>query len=129
MPGGIKESVSGLAKEFANLYKELVTNTAQFEELRKYTKETLDNFKHSLERLQDKLENYERENLKTISKLESRIESLKDRLDMLSEKALHEAAKDAAVTVMERIIKDKKLFKSEDADDEKMIEDKKEDEK
>jgi hypothetical protein len=128
MPGGIKESVSGLAKEFAKVYKELVINTAQFEELRKYTKETLDTFRHSLERLQDKLENYERENLKTISKLESRIESLKDRLDMLSEKALHEAAKDAAVTVMEKIIKEKKLFQSENADNEKMIEDKKVDE-
>jgi hypothetical protein len=31
--------------------------------------------------------------------------------------------------VMEKIIKEKKLFKSEDTDDEKMIEDKKEDEK
>lgn len=52
------------------MYEKLVTNTAQFEELRKYTKETLDTFRHSLERLQDKLENYERENLRTISKLE-----------------------------------------------------------
>jgi uncharacterized protein Yka (UPF0111/DUF47 family) len=124
MPTGIKESVSGLAKEFANLYKELVTNTAQFEELRNYTKETLDSFRHSLERLQDKLENYERENIKTISKLESKIDSLKDRLDMLSENALHAAARDAAVTVMEKIIKEGKPLNGETSI-KKMIKDKK----
>lgn len=123
MATGIKESVSGLAKEFTNLYKELVKNTTQFEELRKYTKETLDSFKSSMERFQDKLETYERDNIKTISKLEARIDSLKDRLDMLSESALHTAARDAAITVMERIIKEERLLKDKPSD-KKVLEDK-----
>lgn len=43
---------------------------------------------------------------------------------MLSENALHTAARDAAITVMERIIKEEKQLKDE-TDVKKMIEDKK----
>ncbi len=112
MASGLKETVLELTKKFGSLYEELLKNTTQFEELRRYTKETLDSFKHSLERMQDKLENYERENIKTISELSAEVKSLNRRLDMLSEDALHAAAKDAAVTVMERVIKEENFLKN-----------------
>lgn len=111
---GLKETVTELAKEFGKLYKDLVTNTVQFGELRNYTKETLEKFSRSLERLQDKLESYERDNIKTVSRLESKIDSLSERLSLLSESALHSAAKDAAMMVMEKIIKEENLLKEKD---------------
>jgi Fe-S-cluster formation regulator IscX/YfhJ len=64
MMGGLKETVSELAVKVGELYKELVTNTVQFTELRQYTKETLSEFKHSLERLSDKLEASEKDRIR-----------------------------------------------------------------
>jgi hypothetical protein len=45
MMGELKGTVSELAVKVGELYKELVTNTVQFTELRQYTKETLGEFK------------------------------------------------------------------------------------
>ncbi len=44
MPGTIKESVAELTSKIAGLYKEIVTNTVRFDELRRYTRESIDEF-------------------------------------------------------------------------------------
>ena len=62
--GGLKETVADLVVKVSELYRELVTNTVQFQELRNYTKETLDEFKHLLERLSDKLEEAEKDRIR-----------------------------------------------------------------
>jgi hypothetical protein len=101
---GLKEHVSDLAGKVAGLYRELVTNTVKFDELRLYTKETLDGYKHALERMSDKFEAAERERIRVETELRSKVSALEARLDALSEKALHAAARDAAVEVMGRLM-------------------------
>lgn len=76
MMGGIKETVADLVVKVGDLYRELVTNTVQFQELRNYTKETLDEFKHLLERLSDKLEESEKERIRKETELLSKINAL-----------------------------------------------------
>ncbi|MBP0019289.1 MAG: hypothetical protein J7647_17265 [Cyanobacteria bacterium SBLK] len=96
MIGGVKETVAELVVKVGDLYKELVTNTVQFAELRTHTKETLDEFKRLLERLQDKLEEAEKDRIRRETELTSKINALEARLDALSEKALHAAIREEA---------------------------------
>jgi len=109
MMGGLKETVTDLAKNVSELYRELVTNSVQFQELRQYTKETLDSFKHLLERLSDKLESSEKDRVRRESELLSRIDALDAKLTALSEKALHAAAKDSATQVFEKMFADRQI--------------------
>ena len=93
MMGNLKETVAELVTKVGELYRELVTNTVKFEELRKYTKETLDEFKRLLERLSDKLQESEKDRVRREAELLSKINALEARLNALSEQALHAAAK------------------------------------
>ncbi len=102
MSANVKETLTDLATKVAELYKELVTNSVKFDELRRYTKEGLDDFKHLLERLSDKIERIERERIRAETALQSKIDGLEARLTALSEQALHAAAREAAVSVMQQ---------------------------
>ena len=103
MMGNLKETVAELVTKVGELYRELVTNTLKFEELRKYTKETLDEFKRLLERLSDKLQESEKDRVRREAELLSKINALEARLNALSEQALHAAAKEAAARVFEKM--------------------------
>lgn len=113
MLGSVKETVADLAVKVSELYRELVTNTVQFQELRNYTKETLDEFKHLLERLSDKLEESEKDRVRRETELLSKINALEAKLSALSEQALHAAAKEAAREVFgevfEKMVADRNL--------------------
>lgn len=109
MLGSVKETVADLVVKVSELYRELVTNTVQFQELRQYTKETLDAFKHLLERLSDKLEESEKDRVRRETELLSKINALEAKLDALSEQALHAAAKEAALQVFEKMVAEKKI--------------------
>ncbi|MEB3309293.1 MAG: hypothetical protein VKJ02_03595 [Snowella sp.] len=109
MLGSVKETVADLAVKVSELYRELVTNTVQFQELRSYTKETLDEFKHLLERLSDKLEESEKDRIRRETELMSKINVLEAKLAALSEQALHAAAKEAAREVFEKMVSERKL--------------------
>ena len=63
----------------------------QFEELRRYTRETIDEYKRLLERANDRIERVERERVAKEAELHAKIEGLSSRLDALSEGALHAA--------------------------------------
>jgi hypothetical protein len=104
MMGELKETVTQLTVKVSELYKELVTNTVQFTELRSYTKETLSEFKHLLERLSDKVEQYEKDRIRRETELTSKINALEARLNALSEQALHAAMKDAANQAVAKMI-------------------------
>ncbi len=125
MMGGLKETVADLVIKVSELYRELVTNTVQFQELRNYTKETLNEFKHLLERLSDKLEESEKDRIRRETELLSKINALEARLDALSEQALHATAKEAALQVFERMISErgKDSFVSQSDDERKKLPD------
>ena len=84
--GELRETVANLAAEAAKLHKELVTNTAQFNELRQYTREKLNDFKHLLERLSDKLEDAEKDRIRREAELMSKINALAAKLEALSQR-------------------------------------------
>jgi uncharacterized protein YaaR (DUF327 family) len=109
MLGSVKETVADLVVKVSELYRELVTNTVQFQELRTYTKETLDEFKHLLERLSDKLEESEKDRIRRETELLSKINALEAKLTALSEQALHAAAKEAAREVFEKMIIERQI--------------------
>ena len=100
MPASIKAAVADLGKKVAELYRELVTNTVKFEELRKFTRETIDDYRRLLERYSDKLDRLSEDRIKSEAELTSRIHALEARLNALSEQALHAAAREAAIQVM-----------------------------
>jgi phage shock protein A len=118
MFGSVKETVADLVVKVSELYRELVTNTVQFQELRQYTKETLDAFKHLLERLSDKQEESEKDRIRRETELLSKINALEAKLDALSQIALHAAAKEAAIEVFEKMASDRQLDKSNQVKDE-----------
>lgn len=123
MMGGLKETVADLVVKVSDLYRELVTNTVQFQELRNYTKETLNEFKHLLERLSDKLEESEKDRIRRETELLSKINALEARLDALSEQALHATAKEAALQVFERMLseREKEIFVNQGDDERKKL--------
>lgn len=102
MMGSLNKTVAELSKKFSELYEQLVSNNARFDELRKYTKETLDEFKRLLERLSDKFDNAERDRIRRETELTSKINSLEAKLEAMSEKAMHAVAKEAAFEIFER---------------------------
>jgi len=104
MFAGAKESLAQLATKVSELYRELVTTTVKFEEVRKYTKESIDEFKRLLERQEDKVERIERERIRAETELRSKIDALDARLNALSERALHAAISDAAVDYARKAI-------------------------
>ncbi|WP_293354743.1 MULTISPECIES: hypothetical protein [unclassified Microcoleus] len=106
---GVKETVADLVVKVGELYREIVTNTVQFQELRQYTKETLDAFKNLLERLSDKLEESEKDRVRRETELLSKINALEAKLTALSEQALHAAAKDAALQVFEKMVAERQF--------------------
>jgi hypothetical protein len=126
MFGSVKETVADLVVKVSELYRELVTNTVQFQELRQYTKETLDAFKHLLERLSDKQEESEKDRIRRETELLSKINALEAKLDALSEKALHAAAKEAAMQVFEKMAAERKIdsFSNQDQQEVKQLPDK-----
>lgn len=100
----LKEEVGALAGRLHELYKEMVTNNAKFDELRLYTRESIDDFKRALERIQDAAHQAERDRIRVETELRAEIRNLQGRLDALSEKALHAAAKEAAREVMQGLV-------------------------
>ncbi|WP_166141783.1 hypothetical protein [Methylosinus sp. RM1] len=90
------------AKKLADLYADMVTTRVQFDGLRQYTKESIDEFKRLLERQSDKIDRIERERIKAEAELQARIQGLEARLNVLSEKALHAAVADMAAEYARR---------------------------
>jgi hypothetical protein len=121
MIGGVKETVAELVIKVGELYKELVTNTVQFTELRSYTKETLGEFKRLLERLSDKLDESEKDRVRREAELLSKINALEAKLNALSDQALHAIAREEARQIFERMLAEKKqdIFSNKN-DDERM---------
>ena len=74
----------------------------KFDEVRRYTKEAIDEFKRLIERQGDKIERIERERIKAEAELLAKINGLEARLAALSEKALHAAVADVVAEFARR---------------------------
>ncbi len=101
MASNIAQNLAALAGRAEELYRELVTTNAKFDELRRYTHESIAEYKRLLERLSDKIERIERDRIRAETELLGRIQTLDARLQGLSEQALHAAAEKAARSMME----------------------------
>jgi chromosome segregation ATPase len=88
--------VGELTKKVAQYYEELVATRVRFEELKQHTTETLGSFKEALERISDRLTSVEMKHVESQALLLAKTESISDRLNSLSEKALHAAMGEAA---------------------------------
>lgn len=85
-----------LATKVADYHKELVTTSVRFEGLRQQTTETMTEFKSVVERLQQQVHAQELRHVQEIARLNAQIGALQDRLNMLSEKALHVTLREVA---------------------------------
>ncbi len=102
MFAGAKETLAQLTAKVADLYKELVTTTVKFDEVRNYTKESITEFKRLLERQSDNIERIERDRIRAETELMSKINALDARLNALSERALHAAVGELAASYVKR---------------------------
>lgn len=102
--GSLKDTVSDLTNKVMLYYEELVKITVKFDDLRLYTKESLDEYKRVIENLQGRMVELEIDRVKAEAELQTKIDSLEGRLDALSEKALHSVAMEAARSIMDEKI-------------------------
>jgi len=102
--GSIKDLVADLSNKVVGTYEQLVETNVRFTELRKYTKESIDEFKRLIEKQEEKIERIERERIREETKLAGRINSLEAKLNGLSEQALHSVALEAARSIMDEKI-------------------------
>jgi hypothetical protein len=102
-----KSLIADLSTKMAKLWEQAVTNSAQFEELRKTTKECLSEFKHVVEACEAEMRAMERRHNEKERHLLTKVQALEERLNMLSEQALHRAvearAEEYVVAVIEKI--------------------------
>jgi len=94
------QGVAELAKKIAEYHKELVTTSVRFDELRRQTKETMEEFKGALERINVRMQDVERRHIEAQATVVAKTESIAERLNTLSEKALHVAVNDAAKKII-----------------------------
>lgn len=85
-----------LATKVADYHKELVTTSVRFEGLRQQTTETMTEFKSVVLKLQEQVHAQELRHVQEIAHLKAQIGALQDRLNMLSEKALHVTLREVA---------------------------------
>ena len=91
MSSGISDAIGALTKRVADALEQIITIRVQFEELRRYTRETIDKYKRLLKRATDRIDRVERERVAKEAELHAMIAGLSARLDALSEGALHAA--------------------------------------
>jgi len=95
-----KFSILGLLNKLHDLYKQLVVATQKIDTLREWARETIGEFKHVVERLNDKVERIERERVVAEAELKGRIACLEARLDALS--APHAADSEHVASLLRR---------------------------
>jgi hypothetical protein len=85
-----------LAERVARLYESMVTNTAEFNALRDQTREAVHEVKALVTRLGEEMRETRLEHVRERAALEAKIDALGQRLNVLSENALHSVIRDVA---------------------------------
>jgi len=99
-----KEVIAELITKMGKLWEQSVTNSAQFEELRKATRECLADFRHAVETCEARIQRIEKERTEKETRLLTKIEGLEERLNMLSEQALHRAVETRAERYVSSVV-------------------------
>jgi chromosome segregation ATPase len=92
----MSDSVAEIAKKLAELYREVVTTSARFEELQRSTDRTLTRYERVIEQLSDKMSLMQSDHIRERAELLAEIRALNGRLNALGEQAIHAVARDAA---------------------------------
>jgi DNA anti-recombination protein RmuC len=92
----MSEALNGLAAKISDLYREIVTTTVRFEELRRNTDSMLTRIESTVQQLSAKVAAIHDEHVREKATLEAQVATLQGRLTALSEQALHSVMRDVA---------------------------------
>lgn len=101
MLANIREVLGKFGSSINDLYKQLVTTTAELDNIRRYTREAVEEFKRLLERQGDKIERIERDRIKAEAELSTKIGALQARLDAITEQTMRSAVSDYAKALVD----------------------------
>lgn len=90
------------------IYKEILTTSARFDDLRHSTEQTLARLEQSLEKLVSKVSALHDDHVRETAALRAEIRALEARLSGLSEHAIHAVAREVAEKIMRESIETSK---------------------
>jgi tetrahydromethanopterin S-methyltransferase subunit A len=96
----LADTVTSLTKNVADLYKEIVTTSVRFEDLRQNTDQAIERFQRIVESTVVKVLDIHDTHVREKATLEAGLRTLEGRLDALSEQALHAVARETARDLM-----------------------------
>jgi uncharacterized FAD-dependent dehydrogenase len=97
---GVSDSVNALAAKVAELYREIVTTSVRFEELRRTTDSVLTRLESTVQQLASRVAAIHDDHVREKAALEAQIAILQGRLTTLGEQALHTVVRDIAREVV-----------------------------
>jgi hypothetical protein len=92
----VSDTVTALTKNVADLYKEIVTTSVRFDDLRQNTEQAIERFGRIVESTVVKVLDIHDTHVREKATLEAGIRGLEGRLDALSEQAIHAVARETA---------------------------------
>jgi hypothetical protein len=92
----LADTVTGLTKNVADLYKEIVTTSVRFDDLRANTEQSVERLERVVESTVIKVLEIHDNHVREKATLEAGIRTLEGRLSALSEQALHAVARETA---------------------------------
>jgi DNA anti-recombination protein RmuC len=94
------DTVTALTKNVADLYKEIVTTSVRFDDLRATTEQSIERFERVVDGTVAKVLEIHDNHVREKASLEAGIRTLEGRLAALSEQALHAVARETARDLM-----------------------------
>jgi predicted nucleic acid-binding Zn-ribbon protein len=92
----VADTLNALAAKISDLYREIVTTSVRFDELRRSTEKTLSRLESTVDQLAGKISAIHDSHVRERAALEAQIEALQGRLTALSEQALHSVVREVA---------------------------------
>ena len=96
----LADTVTALTKNVADLYKEIVTTSVRFDDLRANTEQTVERLERLVDSTVAKVLEIHDTHVREKATLEAGIRTLEGRLSALSEQALHAVARETARDLM-----------------------------
>jgi DNA anti-recombination protein RmuC len=107
------DALTALAGKVSDLYREVVTTSVRFDELRQSTDKLLCKLEATVEQLSARVALIHDEHVREKAALEAQIATLQGRLNALSEEALHSVVRDVAREIVANSIRDSQIISSE----------------
>ena len=96
----LADTVAALTKNVGDLYKEIVTTSVRFDDLRQNTDQAIERFQRIVESTVVKVLDIHDTHVREKATLEAAIRTVEGRLDALSEQAIHAVARETARDLM-----------------------------